>query len=101
LPVEEFKGAKQMMPRVAVWTALLLSTIALGQDARDITLQEIDRNCREWAEQDEIEESELATYLSECRRLEAESYGLLGDEEPTEPGEGGEHGVSVAGDSDS
>ena len=90
-----------MIPRAALLTTLMLSAVALGQEAREIALQEIDRNCRDWAEQDQVEESELASYLSDCRRLEAESYGLLETEEPMQAEENEERDLGESPDSDS
>lgn len=66
-----------MSLKTIAWTTALFASLTLAQDVLDISLEEIDRNCRDWAERDQVEESELAEYLTECRRLEAESYGLV------------------------
>jgi hypothetical protein len=66
----------------------------MAQSADDIVWSEIERNCREWAALDAIEPGEMDQYLSECRRLEAEQYGLS---EETQVGDDAEASLSTPG----
>jgi hypothetical protein len=62
-------------------TLSLHPAAGMSQDAEEISLAEIEKNCQQWAEEDGIEPEEIDEYLADCRRLEAESYGLESNSE--------------------
>jgi len=52
------------------------TSTALAQGDLQLSPEELEAQCRGWAAEDQVAEDELEEYVSDCIRLETESYGM-------------------------